>query len=99
MGKIFREGSNPIWTAFALVYILGAIGYAMYSLFTETGPVMWLGTWQAENLLDGEWYPKLTTLIVILGLLIPMLVLKVVIEKVTGKRLTPPVDWKQQLGR
>jgi hypothetical protein len=91
---VFREGTNPIWGAFMLTFVLGALGLDFYWLFTESGLIGWLAEVEA-SVLGGQWLPKITLLIVFLGQIAVLLVLKVIIELITGRSLTgePP---KQQ---
>ncbi len=88
---VLREGTNPIWGAFMLVWLLGWIGVDFYWLFTESGPVRWLAEVQA-SLLGGSWIPKLTLLLLILAQLFVLRVIKLAIETVTGRKLAPPVE-------
>jgi hypothetical protein len=86
---IFREGTNPTWGAFVLGFVLGALGLDFYWLFTESGPIRWLA--QVEGaLFGGHWLPKITLLLLFLGEIALLLVLKILIERLTGKRLTSP---------
>ncbi|HVE43109.1 MAG TPA: hypothetical protein VNM14_24755 [Planctomycetota bacterium] len=86
---IFREGTNKLWGAFVGIFVLTALGLDVYWLFSETGPVRWLALLQAK-LMGGRWFPKLTFLILLLAELVPVIVLKLLIERITGKPLSPP---------
>src|SRR5688572_11109854 len=63
MGRVFRDGTNPVWAAIVAAYVLATLGLSFYWLFTESGPIGWLGRWQARTLFDGNWYPKSTMLL------------------------------------
>jgi hypothetical protein len=91
MGRVFRAGTNTVWAAVVAVYVLATLGLSFYWLFTESGPIGWLGRWQARTLFDGSWYPKITTLLFIVVAVFALVAVKLVIERVTGKRLTQPV--------
>ncbi len=88
MGKVFRDGTHPGWAVFSMIYVIGAFGLSIYWLITTSGWVASLARWQARHLFNGKWYPKMTTLVVLIGFLVPLLLLKLVIEAVTGKKLT-----------
>jgi hypothetical protein len=93
---IFRPGTNRLWAAFVAIYFLTAIGMDFYWLFSESGPIRWLAVLQAK-LLGGRWVPKLTFLVLLLVEIVPVVLLKLLIERVTGARLagppeTPPSD-------
>jgi hypothetical protein len=83
---VFREGTNPIWAACVGIYILAALGVDFYWLFTESGPIGWLGDVQA-SIFDGKWYPKLAFMLVLLAEIAPVIVLKLVLERLLGKKL------------
>ena len=87
---IFREGTNRLWAAFAAIYLLSAIAADFYWLFTDSGLIRWLAMLQAKVL--GHWFPKLTFLILLLAELAPLLLLKLLIERITGVRLTAPPE-------
>jgi hypothetical protein len=84
---VLREGTNPVWGAFMLVFILGALGLDFYWLFTESGPIGWLADVQA-SIFDGQWFPKITLFVVFLGQIAVLLVAKVVLELITGRSFT-----------
>ena len=84
---VLREGTNPIWGAFMLVFVLGALGFDMYWLFTESGPIGWLADVQA-SMFSGQWFPKITFFLVFLAQIAVLLVVKVVLELITGSSLT-----------
>jgi hypothetical protein len=86
---LLREGTNPIWGVSVIVYLVGCIAADFYFLITESGPVRWLAEIQA-SLFGGTWVPKLTLLLILLAQIGVMLVIKKVIERVTGKPLTMP---------
>jgi len=88
---VFREGTNRLWAAFMGIFVLTALGMDVYWLFSETGPVHWLASLQAK-LMGGRWFPKLTFLILLLAELLPVIVLKLLIERITGKPLSPPAE-------
>jgi len=87
----FRGGTNPLWAAFALIYFLGAIGMDLYWLFSESGPVRGLAMLQGK-ILGGHWFPKITFLVLLLAELGPLFLLKLIIERLTGARLTGPPE-------
>jgi len=89
--SIFRRGTNPFWAAFAMIYILGAIGMDFYWLFTESGAVRWLAILQGK-ILSNHWFPKVTFLVLLLAELGPLILLKVIIERLSGTRLTGPPE-------
>jgi hypothetical protein len=84
---VFREGTNPIWGAFVLIFVLGALGLDMYWLFTDSGLIGWLADVQG-SIFGGQWFPKITLFLVFLVQIVILMVVKVVIEKITGKDLT-----------
>ena len=88
---IERDRTHPLWLLFFFVWTFGWLGVDLYWLFTESGPIGWLGRWQARTLFDGSWYPKITTLLFIVVAVFALVAVKLVIERVTGKRLTQPV--------
>lgn len=89
MARIFREGTNPVWGAVVAVWVLGSLALDFYWLFTESGVMRWMAEWQA-SLLGGKWYPKLGFVIVLLAQIVVLLLVKLVIERATGKKLTAP---------
>jgi hypothetical protein len=86
--EILRKGTNKIWGAGVLVYVLAALVLDFYWLFTETGAVGWLARLQGRWW--GVWYPKITLLLVLLVEIAALLAVKIVIEAATGKRLAKP---------
>jgi hypothetical protein len=84
--KLARDGANPVWVGLVLVYVLGMIGLDIYWLVTESGPVAYLADLQA-SILRGVWYPKLTFALLLLAELLPVLIAKVAVEQLTGKKL------------
>lgn len=81
MAEMFRKDTHPLWRAFAIVYLLGAAGLDFYWLFTESGPVVFLAEFQAEHLFSGSWYPKVTLLVLLLIELLPLLALKLIVDR------------------
>ena len=88
---IFRPGTNRLWAAFATIYLLAAFGLGLYWLFTESGPVAWLAALQGK-VMAGRWFPKLTFIVLLLAELVPLGVLKLLIERVTGTPMTAPLE-------
>jgi len=88
---VFREGSNRLWTAFVTIYLLAAIGLDLHWLFTRSGLVGWLAMLQAR-VPGNRWYPKFSFMILLLAELVPVILLKLLIERVTGTRLTAPPE-------
>ncbi len=88
---LLREGTNPVWGAFVLACVAGCLGLDFYWLFTESGPIAWLAAAEAR-VMFGHWAPKVTFLILLLAQVGAVIVLKLIIEKLTGKRLTTPVS-------
>ena len=84
---VFREGTNKTWAAFALTVIVIALGFDFYWLFTESGPIARMAAIEARHL-DGDWYPKITLMVLFLGEIGVLLIIKLAIELATGKKLT-----------
>jgi hypothetical protein len=78
-----------VWGVFVLVWVFGMFGLDIYWLFTESGLVRVVAGWQASAF--GGWYPELTVLVLMVAEIAVLLVVKVVIEKSTGVRLTEPL--------
>lgn len=87
MAEIFRKGTNPIWGVIMLIYVLTALGLNFFWLFTESGPILWLARIEAV-VFSGNWFPKLTFLILTICEIGVLLAVKIVFEKISGKRLT-----------
>ena len=87
---IFRAGTHWAWAAFVGISVLALLGLDTYWLFRESGPVAWLGALEAR-LLGGRWLPKLTFVLVLLIGVGALLLLKLLIEAVSGRKLTAPV--------
>ena len=87
---IFREGTNPIWGAIVLLYVVCMLALDGYWLVTETGPVGAFARWQARNLFHGKYYPKLTVMLVLLAEIAILLVVKLLVERISGRKLTQP---------
>ena len=88
---IFRKGTNQLWAAFIGTYVLTAIGMDFYWLFSESGPVHWLAMLQSK-MFGHRWFPKLTLLVLLLAEIVPVLLLKLAIERVMGAPLTAPPE-------
>jgi hypothetical protein len=86
MARVFEKGTHPVWAAFASMYLLSSIGLVVYWMVGESGPIGWLIDVQ-RPMFDG-WYPKMTALVVFLLLFLPLLAIKIVIERLTGRSLT-----------
>ena len=86
MAKVFREGTHPVWAGFASVYLVGAVALTVYWLMTESGPIRWLADWQARTLFDGSWYPKITSLVVLVGVILPILPVRLVFDAIIRRR-------------
>jgi hypothetical protein len=89
--SLFRNGTNSVWGIFIGVCVIGFIALDFYWLFTQSGPMLWLAKLQAR-LLNGFWSLKLAFLFVFLLQIGVLLVLKLIIEKITGKNLTQPYE-------
>ena len=48
MGRVFREGTNPIWAVIVALYVVAILVLPFYWLITETGPMRWLADWQGR---------------------------------------------------
>lgn len=87
MGIQFREGTRPAWKVFVCTYLVAAVALAAYWMITESGPIGRLGRVQAR-VFDGEWFPSVTTVCVLLAMLVPLAGIRFAFEALTGKRLT-----------
>lgn len=77
MALIFQAGYRLWWTITAAVYLVGAMILTGYWLVTESGLVRILIEAQAGE--RGTWYPKITALVTLLALMVPLLVLRFVL--------------------
>ncbi len=77
---------NTIWKIFVLIYVLAEVGLSIYWMFDESGLVLMLHEWQAA-LFNGYYYTKISFLVCILLLLVPVFVIKRIVEKVTGVKI------------
>jgi len=89
MANIVREGTNPVWGIFMICAVLGILGLDFYWLFTESGLIRFLAEKQAA-VLGGKWYPKVTFLILLLSQIGVLLLIKKLVELVSGKKMTQP---------
>jgi hypothetical protein len=87
MGAIFRKGTNTAWGIFMMISVIAILGMNIYWLFTESGLILWLAEMQA-NIFSGNWFPKITFLLLTLAEIIALLIIKLLIEKIIGKPLT-----------
>jgi hypothetical protein len=74
-----------VWAVFVTVWVFGWVGVDAYWLFTESGPVGALRSWQLEHL--GAWVPKLTVLVLFVAQIGVAVAIKVAIERVFGVQL------------
>lgn len=90
-----HEKINSIWKIVSLVYALAAIGLVIYWEFDDSGLSMTVREWQA-SIFDGSYYVKLNFLITLIILLAPLLIGKVIVEKVTGVKLENARSWRRR---
>lgn len=83
------EKINTIWKIVTLIYILGSLGLIMYWEFNDTGLCLVVRSWQAK-ILDDSYYPVLDIMLVLLLFLIPLFIVKFIVEKVTGVKINNP---------
>lgn len=81
-----HEKINTIWKIFALIYVLATLGLSMYWEFNDTGFCMTVRGWQVAILQD-SYYPILDIMLCFLLFLLPLFVVKFIVEKVTGVKI------------
>lgn len=80
------EKINTIWKILALIYVLGSLGLIMYWEFNDAGLCMIVREWQLMLLTD-SYYPVLDIMLVLLVFLLPLFIVKFIVEKVTGVKI------------
>lgn len=81
-------GPSKLRAIGGLVILLLSVGLTFAILFA--GPGKLINDWQADHLFRGYYYPKLTFVIVFLGVLVPLVLPWMLIVKIVeGKRRTP----------
>lgn len=83
------EKINMIWKIVTLIYTLGSLGLIMYWEFSDSGLCMVVREWQGM-LLEDSFYPALDILLTLLMFLLPLLIVKPVVEKLSGVKITNP---------
>jgi hypothetical protein len=79
-----------IWRIVATIYALVALGLAFYWEFTDSGMARMSCNWQADLLNSESCYIALNIAVPMLILLLPLLIVKILIEKITGVKLVNP---------
>jgi hypothetical protein len=77
---------NAIWKIFALVYVLAALCLCFYWEFTDSGLCIIIREWQV-SLSGDKYYPTGDVLGALLALLLPLFVIKIAVQKITGVKI------------
>jgi hypothetical protein len=80
------EKTMTVWRLFATLYALAAVSLCIYWEIKNSGLCGMVRGWQ-EALLTDSYYPAFDILLSLLMLLLPMIVVKLLIEKITGVKL------------
>jgi hypothetical protein len=86
MAVLFQPGMRLWWKITAAIYLVAAMGLTGYWLVTESGLVRILIEAQAGD--RGTWYPKITALVTLLALMVPLIVLRFLLPV----KLPAPID-------
>lgn len=79
--------ATKIWSIVATVYVLAALGLSFYWEFTDSGLAGIACQWQADLLSSDSCYIALNIALPMLMMLIPLLIIRFIIEKITGIKL------------
>ena len=77
---------NTIWKVFALIYVLAALGLSFYWEIKDTGLAIVIRELQG-SILGDSYYPALDVLCCLLALLLPLILVKFAVEKITGVKI------------
>ncbi len=87
------EKARHIWKIFVLLYVLTAIGFIFYWAFTNTGLPNLVCELQGR-IFDNSCYIAFNILIPILAALVPVFIIKFILEKSMGFSLNSTGDKK-----
>ena len=73
---------------------MGSLGLIMYWEFNDSGLCMVVREWQAAIIDDG-YYPALDIMLTLVMFLLPLFVVKIIVERVTGVKIKNP-NYKRQ---
>jgi len=80
------EKINALWKIVSLAYTLGVLGLILFWEFNDMALPLLVREWQGAILQD-SYYPTLDILLSLLILLIPLLIAKIIVEKVAGVKI------------
>ena len=86
MALLFPTGMRLWWKITVAVYLVAALGLSVYWMVTESGLVRILI--EAQGGAIGGWLPKITMLVTLIILILPLAVLRFVLPV----RVPPPED-------
>lgn len=81
-----HEKINAIWKIIMFLYVFGTLGLVFWWEIDDSGLCVMVREWQGYLMTD-EYYPVLDIMLAWVMLLIPLFVVKVIVEKMTGVKL------------